>query len=139
MSDTESTFQLFDLRVTVEAPADGSPLLCSSKPGDYLELKGEVLTLPANQGFSVYSLGALLPLLPAKQRALSKGDWMSREDRIACSDPACKSTMLIQRIAVSTFKQGENGVVELMDKKARAIMRQSSQAYIRQALTRLEI
>jgi hypothetical protein len=66
-------------------------MLCSSHPGDYFELKGEVLSMPPGQGdfckpeelltlgFSIYSLGVLLPLLPAKQRAMSKADWMSRE------------------------------------------------------------
>lgn len=54
---------LFDLRVQVEgeptcfaivcsssAPTDGRPLLCSSKPGDYFDVRGEVITMPPGQG-----------------------------------------------------------------------------------------
>ena len=60
----DRAFELYDLRVTVKgnpharllpliissAPTDGRPLLCSSKPGDYFELRGEVITLPTGQG-----------------------------------------------------------------------------------------
>ncbi|ORX38992.1 hypothetical protein BD324DRAFT_649089 [Kockovaella imperatae] len=112
------TFQLYDLRVEVQSPKDSRPMLCSSQPGDYFELKGEVLTLPPGQGFSVYSLGSVLPLLPAKQRSTSQADWMSREDVLACPDPACGSTMKVIRTAVSTWEQKETGEVVLLEKKA---------------------
>ena len=36
--------------------------------GDHFELRGEMLYLPPGQGFSIYSLAAVLPLLAAKQR-----------------------------------------------------------------------
>ena len=62
------SFELYDLKVEVTAPA-GATIYCGAKPGDYFEVKGEMLYLPPGQGFSIYSLAALLPLLPAKQRA----------------------------------------------------------------------
>ena len=63
----DDSFELYDLRVEVVAPA-GAKLYCGAKPGDYFELRGEMLHLPPGQGFSIYSLAAVLPLLPAKQR-----------------------------------------------------------------------
>jgi hypothetical protein len=60
-------FELYDLRVEVIGPPDRR-IYCGARPGDYFELHGEMLRLPPGQGFSIYSLAALLPLLPAKQR-----------------------------------------------------------------------
>ena len=61
-------FELYDLRVEVVAPA-GATLFCGAKAGDYFELRGEMLHLPPGQAMSIYSIAAVLPLLPAKQRA----------------------------------------------------------------------
>ena len=63
----EPEFELYDLRIEVMGPA-GQPIYCGARLGDYFELQGEMLRLPPGQGFSIYSLAALLPLLPAKQR-----------------------------------------------------------------------
>ena len=46
-----------------------------------------MLHLPPGQGFSIYSLAALLPLLPAKQRPRDPNDWMSTDAEVACPDP----------------------------------------------------
>ena len=40
-----------------------------------------MLHLPPGQGFSIYSLAAVLPLLAAKQRSLDPADWMSDRRR----------------------------------------------------------
>ena len=61
-------FELHDLRVEVVGPPDAR-IFCGARLGDWFELRGEMLHLPPGQGFSIYSLAALLPLLPAKQRA----------------------------------------------------------------------
>ena len=63
----DNSFELYDLRVEVVAP-EGGPIYCGAKPGDHFELRGEMLHLPPGQGFSIYSLAAVLPLLAAKQR-----------------------------------------------------------------------
>ena len=68
MTAVDDSFELFDLRVEVVAPPGGA-IFCGATPGDHFELHGEMLRLPPGQGFSIYSLAALLPLLPAKQRA----------------------------------------------------------------------
>ena len=57
-------FELYDLRVEVVGPPDRA-IYCGARLGDYFELHGEMLKLPPGQGFSIYSLAALLPLLPA--------------------------------------------------------------------------
>ncbi len=63
----DDSFELFDLRVEAVIP-EGKPIYCGAKAGDYFELKGEMLSMPAGQGFSIYSIAAVLPLLAAKQR-----------------------------------------------------------------------
>ena len=90
-------FDLYDLRVEVIAPP-GAHLLCGAKPGDWFELRGELLYMPPDQGFSIYSLAALLPLLPAKQRVLDPYDWMFSDSDVACPDPNCPSTFRITRL-----------------------------------------
>jgi uncharacterized repeat protein (TIGR04076 family) len=103
MSDT---FELWDLRVEVVAPA-GAKLWCGAEPGDHFELRGEMLHLPPGQGFSVYSLAALLPLLPAKQRPTQANDWMTTDAEVACPDPNCPSRFRITRTRLRTFRRSE--------------------------------
>ena len=108
----DDSFELYDLRVEVVAP-EGATLYCGAKPGDYFELKGEMLHLPAGQGFSIYSLAALLPLLPAKQRVTHPNDWMSTDARIICPDPLCGVVMLIERVGQRTLRHDDVSAVSL--------------------------
>jgi len=91
--DTESSpfFELYDLRVEVIAPP-GAQILCGAKPGDWFELRGEMLYLPPGQGFSIYSLAALMLLLPAKQRVLDPY-------------PNCPTTFRITRLGKRRFER----------------------------------
>ncbi len=82
----DGSFELYDLRVEVTAPEGGS-IYCGARRGDHFELRGEMLHLPPGQGFSIYSLAAVLPLLAAKQRATDGNDWMTTDAEIACPDP----------------------------------------------------
>lgn len=107
----EDSFELYDLRVEVTAP-DGARLYCSAKIGDYFELRGESLSLPPGQSFSIYSLAALLPLLPAKQRPTDPNDWMSTDGEIACPDPNCPSRFRITRIGKRRFRHSETTAVK---------------------------
>lgn len=111
-SPTDGEFELYDLRVEVVAP-EGAKLYCSAKPGDYFELRGELLYLPADCGFSIYSLAALLPLLPAKQRPTDPNDWMSSDAEVACPDPYCPSRFRISRIGARTFRHSDTTAVPL--------------------------
>ncbi|MGL4240689.1 MAG: TIGR04076 family protein [Beijerinckiaceae bacterium] len=108
----EDTFELHDLKVEVVAP-DGARLFCGARPGDYFELKGEMLHLPPGQGFSIYSLAALLPLLPAKQRMTHPNDWMSTDAEVACPDPNCPSRFRITRTGKRVFRHADTTAVPL--------------------------
>ncbi len=106
------TFELYDLRVEVVAPP-GQTIYCGAKPGDHFELRGEMLVLPPGQGFSIYSLAALLPLLPAKQRRLAPNDWMATDAEVACPDPNCPTRFRITRTGLRRFNRAEVTAVAL--------------------------
>ena len=106
MQPADDSFELYDLRVEVVAPP-GASLYCSAKPGDWFELRGENLYLPEGQGFSIYSLAAVLPLLAAKQRVTDANDWMSTDAEVACPDPNCPSRLRITRLGRRTFRHSE--------------------------------
>jgi len=118
-AQSEGVFELYDLRVEVVAP-DGARLYCSARAGDYFELRGESLFLPPGQGFSIYSLAALLPLLPAKQRATDPNDWMSTDAEVACPDPNCPSRFRITRTGKRTFRHSDTTATRLTDAAAAA-------------------
>ncbi|VVD59298.1 TIGR04076 family protein [Pandoraea anhela] len=110
-SDPDLGFSLHDLRVEVVAP-EGARLYCGAKVGDYFELRGEMLHLPDGQGFSIYSLSAVLPLLAAKQRVTDPNDWMSTDSDVACPDPNCASRFRITRTNTRAFKHAETTAVK---------------------------
>jgi uncharacterized repeat protein (TIGR04076 family) len=110
-------FELFDLKVEVVAPP-GAKLWCGATVGDSFELRGEMLTLPPGQGFSIYSLAALLPLLPAKQRATHANDWMSTDAEVACPDPNCPSRFRITRTGKRRFSHADTTAVPLASEGA---------------------
>jgi uncharacterized repeat protein (TIGR04076 family) len=105
-------FELYDLRVEVVAP-EGGPIYCGAKAGDHFELRGEMLYLPPGQGFSIYSLAALLPLLPAKQRSTHENDWMTTDGEVACPDPNCSTRFRITRTGLRRFRHSEATAVPL--------------------------
>jgi uncharacterized repeat protein (TIGR04076 family) len=105
-------FELYDLRVEVTAP-EGGAIYCGAKPGDHFELRGEMLYLPPGQGFSIYSIAALLPLLPAKQRPTHQNDWMTTDAEVACPDPNCSTRFRIIRIGKRRFRHSETTAVPL--------------------------
>ena len=104
--DRDDSFELYDLRVEVVAPP-GARLYSSAKPGDWFELRGENLFLPEGQGFSIYSLAAVLPLLAAKQRQTHPNDWMSTDAEVACPDPNCPSRLRITRLGLRRFRHSD--------------------------------
>ena len=109
MSDA---FELFDLRVEAICPP-GARILCGAKAGDNFELRGEMLHLPDGQGFSIYSLAAVLPLLAAKQRPTHPNDWMTTDAEIACPDPNCPSRLRVTRIATRVFHHDQTTATPL--------------------------
>jgi uncharacterized repeat protein (TIGR04076 family) len=103
---SDAGFELYDLRVEVVGPTDRA-IYCGARIGDYFELHGEMLKLPPGQGFSIYSLAALLPLLPAKQRVTDPYDWMSTDSEIACPDPNCPTRLRITRVGKRFFRRAD--------------------------------
>lgn len=111
--DTADTFLLYDLRVDVLATE--RPMVCGHRAGDWFEVHGEMLRFPDGQGFPLYPLAALLPLLPAKQRETAPADWMTTDAEIACPDPHCGARFRITRIGRRTFRHDEVTVVPMPD------------------------
>ena len=105
-------FDLFDLRVEVIVP-EGARVLCGAKPGDHFELRGEMLHLPPGQGFSIYSLAAVMPLLAAKQRPTHPADWMTTDAEIACPDPNCPTRLRIARLGLRRFRHADTTAVPM--------------------------
>lgn len=105
-------FELYDLRVEVVVPP-GQRVLCGAKPGDHFTLQGEMLTLPPGQGFSIYSLAAVLPLLAAKQRVTDPHDWMSTDAEVACPDPNCPTRLRIVRTGKRSFRHADTSAAPL--------------------------
>ncbi len=114
MPDSDAGFDLYDLRVEVVGP-DDKQIYCGAKIGDYFELHGEMLILPPGQGFSIYSLAALLPLLPAKQRLTHANDWMSTDAEVACPDPNCPTRFRITRTGLRHFRHADVTAVPLKE------------------------
>ena len=111
MSEISDEFELWDLRV--EVVGEQRDMVCDHTVGDYFELSGENLTLPTGQGFSLYAMAAILPLLPAKQRATHANDWMTTDAEIACPDPHCGARFRITRTGKSAFRHSETTAVPL--------------------------
>ncbi|KQS75327.1 hypothetical protein ASG25_08875 [Rhizobium sp. Leaf384] len=107
-------FELYDLRVDVIIP-EGGAVYCGARPGDHFELRGEMLHLPDGQGFSIYSLASVLPLLAAKQRPTHRNDWMTTDADIACPDPHCSTRLRITRLRHRRFSHAETTAVPLTD------------------------
>jgi uncharacterized repeat protein (TIGR04076 family) len=97
---------LYDLRVVVERIEGRS--VCGMRVGDWFELthSSQLRTCPG-RFFCVYALAAVLPLLPAKQRRLSKGDWLESDSHVACPDPDERLIMRIERTSLTTIRRAD--------------------------------
>lgn len=115
MPGVSDAFTLYDLRV--EVVRGEKPFVCGHREGDYFEVSGEELRLPVGQGFSMYALSAILPLLPAKQRETEHADWMTTDTDIACPDPNCGALFRISRIGRRVFRHGDVTAVPLPEKE----------------------
>lgn len=101
----DGDFQLYDLKV--ETVLDGRIPVCRHIEGDSFTVEGENLVFPEGHKISMYSLAALLPLLPAKQRVTDPSDWMSTDAEIACPDPHCGGRFRITRLGKRKFTHSE--------------------------------
>jgi uncharacterized repeat protein (TIGR04076 family) len=111
-TEPDDGFSLYDLKIEVVCPP-GATIYCGAKPGDHFELRGEMLHLPEGQGFSIYSLAAVLPLLAAKQRPTHRNDWMTSDAEVACPDPNCPTRLRITRLGLRRFSHAATTAVPL--------------------------
>jgi uncharacterized repeat protein (TIGR04076 family) len=89
-------FSIYDIRVTVEAIEGRS--VCGMEVGDYFELtESSRLRIPEGKHFCIFALNSIMPLLIAKQRELSAGDWLERDSLVVCPDPDERLVMRMER------------------------------------------
>lgn len=92
-----ASFSLYNLRVTVTEIRGRS--VCGMRVGDWFELRNSSqLVLPEGRYFCIYALGAVLPLLAAKQRELDDNDWLASDNHVVCPDPDEGLVMRIERL-----------------------------------------
>jgi uncharacterized repeat protein (TIGR04076 family) len=109
---TDDTFELYDLRVTIEEIR--GQCTCNHAVGDSFNVEGGKLSLPAGQSFCLFALQSTLPLLPAKQRPLHANDWMTTDTRVICPDPLCGTVMRIDRTARRAVHHADVSAVPLL-------------------------
>ncbi len=99
-------FSLANLRVTVVAIEGRS--VCGLAVGDWFEVtESSRVRIPAGRHFCLYALAAILPLLPAKMRALEADDWLAHDNLVACPDPEERVIMRIERLDTVTLDRNE--------------------------------
>lgn len=102
---TDDTFELYNLRVEI---SDRSGRIIGKHAiGDYFEVIGEDIFLPAGQGFSLYALSSILPLLPAKQRQNHPHDFMETDAYIADPDANSEAVYCITRTGKTRFSHSQ--------------------------------
>jgi uncharacterized repeat protein (TIGR04076 family) len=110
--DGSETFQLWDLRITIQEIR--GTCTCGHQVGDSFALEGGQLSMPGpNASFCVYALQSTLPLLPAKQRPLQAADWMQTDTQVVCPDPLCGVVMRIERTTARTVRHSDVSAVPL--------------------------
>lgn len=98
--------ELYDLRVVVDRIEGRS--VCGLQPGDHIDLTcSSRISMPEGGHFCLYALSAVLPLLPAAQRAVAAGDWLATDNEVACPDPEERLIMRIERTGTSSIPTEE--------------------------------
>jgi uncharacterized repeat protein (TIGR04076 family) len=110
----KNSFELYRLKVTMLHTKDGRKSYSKQKDGTYFYVSGENLIFPqGDHSFPMYSLAALLPLLPAKQRVTDPIDWMSTDAIIADPDPHSGLQYKIERLGKENFNRANVTAVPL--------------------------
>ncbi len=105
-ADDGTDMQLYDLRVTVDRIEGRS--VCGLQAGDHIDVvRSNEMRLPDGKHFCMYAFAAVLPMLPAKQRDLPAGDWMTKDSYVACPDPEERLIMRIERLGVSRLNSDD--------------------------------
>jgi uncharacterized repeat protein (TIGR04076 family) len=107
-------YPLHDLRVEVMPVEEGRSFVCKHRAGDYFTVTDDdLITMGEGVRFPMYSLAAILPLLPAKQRDLHPNDWMNTDAVIACPDPHCGGRFRIVRETRRMHRHADNSALPL--------------------------
>lgn len=107
-------YELYDLKVEVVSSGDGKPMVCRHRLGDYFTvMEDDLIEFPPGVRFPMYSLAAILPLLPAKQRETHRNDWMTTDAIIACPDPNCGGRFRITRGQKRIYRHSEQTMTPL--------------------------
>lgn len=102
----EDSAELYDLRVVVDRIEGRS--VCGMAVGDWFEVtRSSELRLPKGRHFCIYAIQAVMPLLPAKQRRLTEGDWLEQDNLVCCPDPEERLIMRIERTGTSRVRLAE--------------------------------
>lgn len=103
---SDRSFRLANLRVTVVSIEGRS--VCGLQIGDYFEVtESSRVSIPAGKHFCLYALAAVIPLLPAKMRALDANDWMAQDSLVACPDPDERLVMKLERIGEAQLQASD--------------------------------
>ena len=87
---------------------DGRQSYSKQDAGTYFLISGENMIFPyGDHSFPMYSLAAILPLLPAKQRPADVADWMTTDCVIADPDPHNGLEYHIERLELETFNSSD--------------------------------
>lgn len=98
--------ELYDLCVVVDRIEGRS--VCGMRVGDrFTVTDSNELRIPDGRHFCLYALNSVLPLIPAKQRALPADDWMERDSEVACPDPDERLIMRIERTGTTRLSSGD--------------------------------
>jgi uncharacterized repeat protein (TIGR04076 family) len=99
-------FRLANLRVTVVAVEGRS--VCGLRVGDFFEVtESSRLRIPDGKHFCLFALAAVLPLLPAKMRALDPADWLAQDSLVACPDPDERVILRIERTGETDLRTAD--------------------------------
>jgi uncharacterized repeat protein (TIGR04076 family) len=88
------------------------------KAGDHFTVRDGDIRIPAGGYVCLWALQSLMPMLPAKERAIAEAqdeDWMWRVHHAQCPDPAGRVIWKVERIGElggSQGGQGESGASE---------------------------
>jgi uncharacterized repeat protein (TIGR04076 family) len=100
---TDGRFELANLRVTVESIEGRS--VCGLAVGDWFDvIESSRIRIPEGRHFCLYALAAVIPLLPARMRALDPNDWLAQDSLVVCPDPDERLTMRITRTGVVSLR-----------------------------------
>lgn len=100
---------MYRLRITVEEVKGFCDL--PAKAGDYFEIDGGRLLVPAGKHVCIWALSAMMPFLTVKQRRTAEdNDWIPTTSRISCPDP---NGMVVYRVETlgSEKKMGSNAAI----------------------------